>query len=194
LLAPPFNKTKNNPGYIKNYYPGMRENGGQYTHAAIWLAMAKTMLKDREGASDLFSMLNPIITTSNKKDAMRYEKEPYVMIADISMADSKEGKGGWSWYTGSASWMYQALINSFLGLKRSGQQLIIDSATPPSFGDYKVEYRFGSSLYLIKVKGSLQQEGYKTVITLDGEKLFDNKFNLKDDNRTHHVEVTYSPF
>lgn len=96
LLTPPFNEGKNDPGYIKNYYPGMRENGGQYTHAAVWFAMAKAMIKKRDEAYELFRMLNPINITSDEINARRYEKEPYVMIADISMAESKEGKGGWS--------------------------------------------------------------------------------------------------
>ena len=192
LLTPPFNEGKNDPGYIKNYYPGMRENGGQYTHAAVWFAMAKAMIKKRDEAYELFRMLNPINITSDEINARRYEKEPYVMIADISMAESKEGKGGWSWYTGSAGWMYQGLINWFLGIRKEGDKLLIDPSTPISFGDYKVDYRFGSSLYEINIKGSQQIEDHKILITLDGKNLAGDSFDLIDDNILHNVEVTFS--
>ncbi|HBC99534.1 MAG TPA: glycosyl transferase, partial [Lachnoclostridium sp.] len=104
LLTPPFNKTSKNPGYIKNYIPGMRENGGQYTHAAVWLAIATSMLRDYHMAQTLFTILNPIHVTQTRKDVLRYEKEPYVMTADISLSPPYTGRGGWSWYTGSAGW------------------------------------------------------------------------------------------
>lgn len=192
LLTPPFNEGKNDPGYIKNYYPGMRENGGQYTHAALWFAMAKAMMKNRDEAYALFRMLNPINITSQEKNASWYEKEPYVMVADISMAEAKEGKGGWTWYTGSASWMYQGLVNWFLGIRKEGDKIIVDPSTPISFGDYIVDYRFGNSLYRIDVKGSQQMGGSQIFITLDGNSTEGNSFDLVDDNKTHHVEVGYS--
>lgn len=192
LLTPPFNEGKNNPGYIKDYYPGMRENGGQYTHAAAWLAMAKTIIKSRDEAYALFRMLNPINITADEKNTIRYEKEPYVMVADISMAESKEGKGGWSWYTGSAGWMYQGLVNYFLGIKKEENKIIIDPSTPVSFGDYKVEYRFGTSLYVISIKGSQQLEGTKISITLDGNSMPGNSFDLIDNNAVHQVDVGFS--
>ncbi len=191
LLTPPFNEGKNNPGYIKNYYPGMRENGGQYTHAAVWFAMAKAIMKKKNEAYDLFTMLNPINLTSHEKNAIRYEKEPYVMVADISMAESKEGKGGWSWYTGSAGWMYQGLVTHFLGIRKEGNRIIVNPSTPASFGDYKVEYRFGNSLYIINIKGSQQTDDNKIAIIIDGNSRSGNSFNLLDDNAVHQVDVSF---
>ncbi len=189
LLAPPFDKTNKDPGYIKNYYPGIRENGGQYTHAAVWLAIASTMINDYDLAHTLFTMLNPIRITSNKREALKYEKEPYVMIADISLSAPYTGRGGWSWYTGSAGWMYQGLVNWFLGIRKEGEYLIIDPATPSSLGDFTIAYKYGATLYDIKVesrsKGILVAEG----LTLDGEKVQGNKIKLSDDGETHLVIV-----
>lgn len=189
LLMPPFDKTEKNPGYIKNYYPGICENGGQYTHAAVWLAIANAMVKDCETAHNLLTMLNPIHSTSSKKDAMKYEKEPYVMIADISMGTPYTGCGGWSWYTGSAGWMYQALIRWFLGIRRQGGRLVIDHATPPNFGDFTVKYRFGGALYEIIVNGGIKPDRCISSIIVDGIKIKGNSFDLVDDNNTHYVLV-----
>ncbi len=189
LLAPPFNKTSKNPGYIKNYIPGIRENGGQYTHAAVWLAIATSMLHDCNMAQSLFSILNPINITQNRKDALRYEKEPYVMTADISLSPPYTGRGGWSWYTGSAGWMYQGLLCWFLGIRKEGEELIIDPATPSSFGEYSVEYKYGGSLYEIRVesrsKGILTTE----TITADGSLIQGNRVLLKDDGEKHLIIV-----
>lgn len=189
LLAPPFDKTEKNPGYIKNYYPGMRENGGQYTHAAIWLAIANTMVKDGKSAYNMLTMLNPVHLTALQKDAIRYEKEPYVMIADISMAEPYVGRGGWSWYTGSAGWMYQAIVRWFLGIRREGETLLIDPATPPYFGEYSVDYKFGDTLYqIIVLDGGLPgQRNFS--ITVDGAKIKDNHIPLVNDALIHKVMV-----
>jgi cellobiose phosphorylase len=189
LLAPPFDKTEKNPGYIKNYFPGIRENGGQYTHAAIWLAMANAMIKDCTNAYDLMTLLNPIHITSSKKASMKYGNEPYVMTADISLAEPYVGHGGWSWYTGSASWMYQAQIRWFLGIRRHEEQLIIDPATPPDFGDYTVKYRYGGTIYEIEVKGGSILENNVVLVSLDGALVKGNSFNLVDDGTTHVVLV-----
>ncbi len=151
LLTPPFNNTEKDPGYIKNYYPGMRENGGQYTHAAVWLAIAAVMIGDSNKAYELFTMLNPIRSTYTRKDALGYEKEPYVMTADISYNDYYSGRGGWSWYTGSAGWMYQGLVKWFLGLEKRGEYLYVSPSVPESFGDYKITYKHGSTVYVIEV-------------------------------------------
>ncbi|HHV09036.1 MAG TPA: hypothetical protein GXX75_02005 [Clostridiales bacterium] len=189
LLAPPFDKTPRSPGYIKNYIPGIRENGGQYTHAAVWLAIATTMLGEYHMAHKLFSMLNPIHITANRKDALRYEKEPYVMIADISLSPPYTGRGGWSWYTGSAGWMYQGLLQWFLGLRKEGNQLVIDPATPEGFGEYTMEYRFGEARYVIKVES--RSKGIMAVggITVDGERIEGNRVPLVDDKKEHVVIV-----
>ncbi len=189
LLTPPFNKTSKNPGYIKNYIPGMRENGGQYTHAAVWLAIATSMLRDYHMAQTLFTILNPIHVTQTRKDVLRYEKEPYVMTADISLSPPYTGRGGWSWYTGSAGWMYQGLLSWFLGIRKEGSELIIDPATPASFGDFSVEYKYGRSLYEIRVesrsKGTLTTEA----ITVDDRLIQGNRVSLVDDGEKHLIIV-----
>lgn len=189
LLAPPFDKTSKNPGYIKNYYPGIRENGGQYTHAAVWLAIASAMIGDYSLAHTLFTMLNPIHITLNKRDALKYEKEPYVMIADISLSSPYTGRGGWSWYTGSAGWMYQGLVNWFLGIRKEDDHLIIDPSTPTSFGDFSVQYKHGATIYDIKVESRSRGVMTTEEFTLDGEKVEGNRIKLVDDGKTHLVIV-----
>ncbi|MFV0240473.1 MAG: GH36-type glycosyl hydrolase domain-containing protein [Lacrimispora sphenoides] len=189
LLTPPFNKTSKNPGYIKNYIPGMRENGGQYTHAAVWLAIATSMLRDYHMAQTLFTILNPIHVTQTRKDVLRYEKEPYVMTADISLSPPYTGRGGWSWYTGSAGWMYQGLLSWFLGIRKEVNELVIDPATPASFGDFSIEYKYGRSTYEIRVesrsKGMLTTEA----ITVDDKLIKGNRVLLVDDGEKHLVIV-----
>ncbi len=187
LLAPPFDKTNNNPGYIKNYYPGIRENGGQYTHAAVWLAIANTMIKDYHMAYTQFTMLNPIHITSHRRDALKYEKEPYVMIADISLSAPYTGRGGWSWYTGSAGWMYQGLVNWFLGIRKDEGYLIIDPATPANFGNYSIQYKYGTALYDIQIES--RSKGVLTTeeLILDGERVEGNRIKLIDDGKIHLV-------
>jgi len=190
LLTPPFNKTCKNPGYIKNYYPGVRENGGQYTHAAVWLAISAAMAEKYQMAYTLFTMLNPIHITSKRKDALKYEKEPYVMIADISLSAPYAGRGGWSWYTGSAGWMYQGLVKWFLGIRKEGEHLVIDPASPAIFGDYTVYYRHGTSEYQIKIERTPGGEPAALEITVDGLGQEGNIIKLDDDDMVHLVNVT----
>ena len=189
LLAPPFNKTTKNPGYIKNYIPGIRENGGQYTHAAAWLAIASSMLHDYSMAQTLFTLLNPIHVTQNRKDVLRYEKEPYVMTADISLSPPYTGRGGWSWYTGSAGWMYQGLLNWFLGIRKEGKELVIDPATPAGFGDFSVEYKYGKTLYEIRVESRSKGILTTDILTVDGKLVEGNRVMLEDDGNPHHIIV-----
>lgn len=189
LLTPPFNKTSKNPGYIKNYIPGIRENGGQYTHAAVWLAIATSILKDYNMAQTLFTMLNPIHITQNRKDALKYEKEPYVMTADISLSPPYTGRGGWSWYTGSAGWMYQGLLFWHLGIRKEGEELIIDPATPASFGEYSIEYRYGNSLYDIKVESRSKGLMTSESLMVDNKVIKGNRVKLVDDGLKHQVVV-----
>ncbi|WP_455717678.1 GH36-type glycosyl hydrolase domain-containing protein [Anaerosporobacter sp.] len=189
LLTPPFDKTNKNPGYIKNYYPGIRENGGQYTHAAVWLAIANTMIGDYNMAHTLFTMLNPIHITLNKRDAIKYEKEPYAMIADISLSAPYTGRGGWSWYTGSAGWMYQGLVNWFLGIRRDEGYLIIDPSTPAYFGDFSIQYKHKSTIYEIKIESRSRGVLSTVELMLDGEKVEGNRVKLIDDGKTHLIVV-----
>lgn len=186
LLAPPFDKTENDPGYIKGYFPGIRENGGQYTHAAIWLAMAYAKVEKGNDAYQLLTMLNPIHTTSTMSSVRKYEKEPYVMAADISMGGAYTGKAGWSWYTGSAGWMYQAVMKSFLGIIKKHDRLFIEPSVPAHFKRYVIEYRHGKSLYEITVLNDPQFK--QSTITVDGQPVEGCSFLLIDDGDIHNVE------
>lgn len=189
LLAPPFDKTDHNPGYIKNYIPGIRENGGQYTHAAVWLAIATAMLKEYDRAYTLFTMLNPIHITLERRHALRYEKEPYVMIADISLSPPYTGRGGWSWYTGSAGWMYQGLVHWFLGIRKEQEDLVLEPATPQRFGDYTMNYRYGNTTYEIRVESRSKGQLITKELTVDGTKIKGNRVKLMDDGKKHVVIV-----
>jgi len=189
LLYPPFDKTLKNPGYIRNYYPGIRENGGQYSHAAVWLAMACAEVGEWDLGDKLFAMLNPIHLTSKYNDVLRYKREPYIMTADISSAVGNVGIGGWSWYTGSASWMYQGLVKTFLGIKKEGKYLTILSTTPAIFGGYVVWYKYGSSSYEIQVSQRKKCENTVEKISVDGVVLAGNKIELLDDGKSHIVIV-----
>jgi cellobiose phosphorylase len=191
LLAPPFNKTAKNPGYIKNYYPGVRENGGQYTHAAVWLAIAAAMAGEYKMAYTLFTMLNPIHITSKRKDALKYEKEPYIITADISLSAPYSGRGGWSWYTGSAGWMYQGLVKWFLGIRKEGEYLVIDPASPAIFGDYKVFYRYGTSEYEIQIERAAGGRLSEMEITVDGVRVEGNKIKLVNDDCVRQARVVF---
>jgi cellobiose phosphorylase len=188
LLAPPFDKPSHNPGYIQGYPPGIRENGGQYTHAAVWLAMAFAQVGNGHMAGQLLTMLNPIHATSTLQSANKYEKEPYVMAGDISMGGAYNGKAGWSWYTGSAGWMYQAILQKYLGISKIGDHLMIRPAVPASFKRYVVEYRYHSALYEITIFNEPQQQGQDPTLLVDNLTIAGNRFQLIDDGAVHRVE------
>jgi len=189
LLTPPFDTAPMDPGYIKGYYPGVRENGGQYTHAAIWLAMAHTRLRDGDGAYKLFSMMNPVNASATYKGSMKYEQEPYVVTADIYSKAPYNGKGGWSWYTGSAGWMYQALVGELLGIKKIGTRLFIDPTIPSDWNEYSIEYRFGTARYTIHVQNPDSLSFGCDSLRLDGRDIAENSFELSDDGMEHSVIV-----
>lgn len=151
LLDPPFDTGELNPGYIKGYVPGVRENGGQYSHAAIWSLMAFAALQDREKVWELFSMIHPIGHGLDSKSIARYKVEPYVMAADVYANKSHEGRGGWTWYTGSSGWMYEFIIGSLLGIKKAGDTLVITPCFPLHWPSVKVAYRVGDTLYNLTV-------------------------------------------
>lgn len=189
LFTPPFDKTNLNPGYIKGYLPGIRENGGQYTHAAVWAAMGFAAVDDGDKAFKLMTMMNPINHSRKLNDADIYAVEPYVISADIYSNPSSVGRGGWTWYTGSAGWYYRACTESILGLYREGNTLRIKPCLPKEIPTYQVDYKFGQSVYKIKVKtlevGSKDSLG----ITLDGLKLTENSIPLSDDGKSHYVDM-----
>ena len=189
LLTPPFAKTLRDPGYIKGYVPGIRENGGQYTHAAIWAAWAFAALGDGDKAESLFQMLNPIHHADTPDKVARYKVEPYVIAADVYSAAPHTGRGGWTWYTGSNAWMYRLGLDAILGIQRHGQFLQINPCIPAKWPGYQATYRYKKTTYDIAVdNGAHVNQGVKA-ITLDGHPLSANQVPLLDDGGVHRVQV-----
>lgn len=188
LLAPAFDTAEPSPGYIQGYPPGIRENGGQYTHGVIWSIVAWAMLGERDKAHELFAMLNPIHHTRTPQEVRQFGNEPYVMTADIYTAAPHQGHGGWSWYTGAAGWMYQAGLEYVLGVRRQADRLIIDPCVPPDWNSFQVTYRFGHAVYVIDVhcEGTISE---RQVWMVDGHQQGFAYLELVDDGKTHQVIV-----
>ena len=186
LFDPPFDKSKLNPGYIKGYVPGVRENGGQYTHAAIWLTMAFAVKGDREKAWELIKLINPINHGNDKEGVETYKVEPYVMAADVYGVPLHKGRGGWTWYTGSAGWMYQLVLETFVGLKREGDTLHFVPSVPAEWDSFGVSYRYKETVYEIKLTRSSEES-----TRLDGQLQSQNVISMIDDKQTHIVEIIY---
>jgi cyclic beta-1,2-glucan synthetase len=189
LLTPPFDKSSQDPGYIKGYLPGVRENGGQYTHAAIWTAIAHAMQGDGEGAYRLFEMLSPLNHTHTAEETARYMVEPYVIAADIYSHPQHTGRGGWTWYTGSASWFYRLGVEYILGLKLHGDHFTIEPRIPPNWPGYSMTYRYRTSSYHISVENPNSGMCCVQAIELDGSVLPSQEVPLVDDGRKHEVRV-----
>ncbi len=190
LLTPPFDRTIRDPGYIKGYLPGTRENGGQYTHAAIWAIWAFAELGDTERAYELFNLINPIHHTDTAEKAARYTAEPYVIAADVYSAPAHLGHAGWTWYTGSASWMLRLAVEKILGLQREGNILKIKPCIPKEWSEYEIHYRFGKSIYHICVENPHRVTGGEVNLTLDGKPTRQETIPLIDDGVEHQVTVT----
>jgi cyclic beta-1,2-glucan synthetase len=190
LLTPPFDKSAQQPGYIKGYPPGVRENGGQYTHAAIWFVMAAAQLGRGEEAVELFHMLNPVNHTRNPSDVDRYKVEPYVMAGDVYARAPHDGRGGWSWYTGSAGWMYRAGLESILGLRRRGDTFLVDPCIPSTWPEYRIVWTFGATRYEITVRNPERRCRGVASAVLDGTPVEPDAVPLVDDGRTHIVTFT----
>jgi cellobiose phosphorylase len=152
LLSPPFDTTDPSPGYIQGYPPGIRENGGQYTHGVLWSIVAWAILGDGDKAFELFDMLNPIRHTASPREVAVYLGEPYAMAADVYMSNPYRGRAGWTWYTGAAGWMYQAGVEWILGIRREGSRLRLEPRIPSGWPGYRAEYRYGGSVYAIEVR------------------------------------------
>ncbi len=188
LFDPPFDTSDQDPGYIKGYVPGVRENGGQYTHAAIWTVMAFAKMGDHRRAWELFSMINPINHGSTPSQIARYKVEPYVVAADVYAVSPHVGRGGWTWYTGSASWMYRLIVESLLGLHLEVDQLRFTPCIPAHWKSFKLHYRYRETFYHIMV---LQPEPGWTMkrVSVDGVEQPGEAIPLKDDRQDHHVEI-----
>ncbi|HSD85633.1 MAG TPA: glycosyl transferase family 36, partial [Anaerolineae bacterium] len=193
LFTPPFNYTKRDPGYIKGYVPGIRENGGQYTHAALWVVWAFAELGQGNHAGRLFELLNPILHARTSAEVNTYQVEPYVVAADVYSMPPHNGKGGWTWYTGSASWMYRLGLEALLGLRREGQLLRLKPCIPADWPGYEITYRYGDSVYHIQVQNPAEVESGVKQITLDGAILSDQLIPLLADGQVHEVVVELGP-
>jgi len=189
LLDPPFDQSALEPGYIKGYIPGVRENGGQYTHAAIWTTMAFAMLGDTKRAWEFFAMLNPVNHGSTPEAIDRYKVEPYVMCADIYGVPPHTGRGGWTWYTGAAGWMYRLTIETLLGLQLEVDHLRFAPRVPAAWDSYKIHYRFRDTVYHITIRCEGESSGQVTRVTVDGTDQPGLRIPLTNDRREHFSEV-----
>ena len=187
LLDPPFDKSMQEPGYIKGYVPGVRENGGQYTHAAVWAVMAFAMMGDAQRVKDLVSMINPVNHGSTREKIDRYLVEPYVMAADIYGSEPHTGRGGWTWYTGSASWMYRLVVESVLGLQLKVDTLTFSPCIPAEWEHFKIHYRFRETVYHCAFHQA--KPGGEVSVTIDGVEREDRSVTMIDDHQEHFVEI-----
>jgi cyclic beta-1,2-glucan synthetase len=189
LLTPPFDRDGRDPGYIKAYPPGIRENGGQYTHAALWTVMALAKLGYGDEAVELFHMLNPINHTRDAAGVHRYSVEPYVVASDVYAHPQHPGRGGWTWYTASAGLMYRAAIESILGLRRRGAAFVIDPCIPSVWSEFRLEWRYGGSRYHVHVDNAARSSYGVARTELDGTEVPHTAVPLVDDGRAHEVRV-----
>ncbi len=189
LFDPPFDKSALDPGYIKGYIPGVRENGGQYTHGAIWTAMAFALMGENDHAWELFSLLNPIHHGATPEQIAVYKVEPYVVAADVYAVAPHTGRGGWTWYTGSAGWMYRLLIETLLGVNLEGDQLRLTPRMPKSWTSYKIHYRFRQTVYHITITRLDADTEEANQLLLDGKELAAKTVPLVDDRQEHFVEM-----
>ncbi len=189
LLTPPFDRTAHDPGYIKGYLPGVRENGGQYTHAALWSVMALARLGQGDEAMELFHMINPINHMRSAAGVERYRAEPFVVAADIYAHPMHVGRGGWTWYTGSAGWMYQAAIESLLGLRRQGRTFTVDPSIPAMWPGFTIDWTIGETRYRISLSNPDHRSRGVALATHDGVAVDPRAIPLQQDGRTHRVEV-----
>ena len=187
LLDPAFDTSQLNPGYIKGYVPGVRENGGQYTHAAVWLVMAFATSGNYKRAWELFELINPLNHGRTAEEIATYKVEPYVVAADVYSLSSLNGRGGWTWYTGSAGWMYQLIIDSLLGMKREGNILHFETRMPPDWKSFTFRYRFEETLYHIVFSQATDEKEMHVII--DGAIQKEKFISLINDHTEHHVEV-----
>ena len=192
LFAPAFDKTPLDPGYIKGYLPGIRENGGQYTHPALWVIQAFAELGDVDAAFEVFDLINPIHHSASAADCAIYQVEPYVVAADVYGVPPHVGRGGWTWYTGSSAWMYRTAVESLLGFQLRGDRLTITPRVPQDWPQFEVTYRRGKTTYHIVVH-SPGKLGSPPQITLDGRVLKSGEIPLANDGATHEVVVVSRP-
>ena len=189
LLDPPFDKGELQPGYIKGYVPGIRENGGQYTHAATWVVLATALQGHGDRALELWNLLNPVRHTTTPAEVEQYKVEPYVVCADIYAAPPHTGRGGWTWYTGSAGWLYRVALEAILGIRPVGNTLQVDPCVPRGWSGFEIAYRYGTASYRIRVENPAGVERGVRSVTVDGQPVSDGTVALLNDGREHDVRV-----
>ncbi len=189
LFTPPFDQTPHDPGYIKGYPPGIRENGGQYTHAAIWAVWALTKLGKGNQAFQQFKMLNPILHSLDIEAANRYMVEPYVVAADIYSSPPFTGHGGWTWYTGSSGWLFRLGTEAILGFQLEGEHFTIKPCIPDSWDGYHLSFQNNSSQYDIRVENPDHVESGVRKVVLDGEELDGGIIPIDKDSNKHTVRI-----
>jgi cyclic beta-1,2-glucan synthetase len=190
LFTPPFDRTPRDPGYIKGYVPGIRENGGHYTHAAVWTVMAFAALGDGDKAGELFRMLNPINHTTSRAKVQRYKVEPYVVAGDVYAEPPHVGRGGWTWYTGAAGWLYRAGMEWILGFRVRGAALCIDPCIPRTWPGYSIRFRYHSAIYDISVDNPRGVTRGVSLTELDGKPLAGSaNIPLVDDGAVHQIRI-----
>lgn len=189
LLTPPFDNSKHDPGYIQGYLPGVRENGAQYTHAALWAVLATALSGDGDRAMQLYQMVNPVTHALTPEAVAQYKVEPYVVAADVYTAEGHVGRGGWTWYTGSASWLYRVGLEAILGFTKRGETIDMDPCIPSSWKEFSIEYRHGDSKYSILVKNPSGAQRGVASATLDGV-LVEGPVQLVSDGAGHEIIVT----
>jgi len=189
LLTPPFDHTEKDPGYIKGYLPGVRENGAQYTHAALWAVLATALRGDGDRALELFQLVNPLMHARTPREVAEYKVEPYVVAADVYTAPGHIGRGGWTWYTGSASWMYRVGLEAILGFRLEGDALVIDPCIPRDWKKFSIEYRRGETTWAIEVRNPDGVNRGVRKVTVDGVVLEDPRIPLGSDGGKRKVEV-----
>jgi len=176
LFTPPFDQSSPHPGYIMGYPPGVRENGGQYTHASVWVAMAFARMGAGSRAVEVLQMLNPVERARTPKDYALYRTEPYAVAADVYSLESQPGRGGWTWYTGSAGWMYRVWLEEVLGFKLRGDRLSIEPAIPANWPGYTIMFRYGRTQYRIEVENGGQEPR--------------EEIRLEDDQQDHTIHIS----
>jgi cyclic beta-1,2-glucan synthetase len=190
LFAPPFVASQHDPGYIKGYPAGIRENGGQYTHGVLWSIIAFAMMGNGDRAGELFAMLNPVNHSRTRAEAERYRVEPYVACGDVYSMLPNAGRGGWTWYSGSAAWMYRTAVEYILGIRFAGNRIFIAPVIPRRWPKFEVTIRHGSATYEIKVDNAAQRSSGISSATADGTAVLPtNGIALVDDGKTHHIEI-----
>ena len=189
LLTPAFHRTELNPGYIKSYIPGVRENGGQYTHGAVWAILASAKIRNGQKAMEYFHFLNPIEHAATKERAVKYKVEPYVVVADIYASPQMIGRGGWTWYTGSSSWLFCAGLEGILGIQKEGDALKLNPCIPSDWESFSVSFQFEDTSYQINV---YQQDSFQhQIFTIyqDNNLVTTNQIHLINDKMEHRIDV-----